>query len=271
MDKLLLNSYLDPMQREGDQRRYNECPFCGKVRDAFIVTATNNGWVFWCHKCQAKGYRKRDGRSPKKIKAAITAERTQTRTQHVALPYDFSLDIPAKGKLWLAKYGITDADAKRFSIGYSEFRKRLIIPVFKNEEVVYWQGRNLDTPTKEQPKYINVRTSREHVWFDCIYYPEKPVILVEDVLSAINIHKAGYNAIALLGSYVSDNLIVRLLEMQPERVIIWLDPDKRKDSLKFSRRLNAFGISCGSLLLPTLDPKEYTSEEIRYYIDKKED
>lgn len=271
-DRDLINTYLNYDQPIGSTRRYGKCPFCGTVkRLGFVVTRTTTGFVCWCHGCH-KSYgvggstppRSECLRTAGELKARMildrrkhkkaTGEQTITRAS-VFLPYDITDELPTSALVWLRMYNVTQQEIQKYGLCWSPKYDRLVLPVRdENGKLVYWQGRYFGHD-KCQPKYINTRSSRGNVWFDtggdC-----KTVVLVEDILSAIAVSRTGEaRAIALLGSFISDNLIVKLLS-EDRQVCVWLDRDKWCESLAFTKRLNVFGITAKTIST-TKDPKCY--------------
>lgn len=188
-------------------------------------------------------------------------------TPSCSLPRDYSVCIPSAGLSWLYKYGITDEEISKYHFGYSERMKRLILPVYNQKgELVYWQGRNLGKVTKENPKYINVRSSKDALFFVRHERNDERIVLVEDILSACKVGRVT-NCLALLGSYVSNNLLSFLKDYG--RIFVWLDEDKRFESIKYSSRVKLLtGKDCSSIITE-LDPKELSEEVIKNILTSK--
>lgn len=255
--------YLDSSLQVGERRRYEYCPFCEQtVRGkGFVVTRTRHGYFAYCFRChEHSSFRK--GTLPisqvRKLLAPQGTQRTLT-TDAIALPDDFTSEIPSIGLLWLRTYGVTDEEIHRHNFGFSPRLNRLILPVYSNGELVYWQGRKLDASDTASPKYLNLRANRQGTFFCIFDKDEETTVLVEDILSAIAVARAGFKSVALLGSFVGPDLFPVL---PTRRVQVWLDPDKRKDAVKFAAKLRANGFCASAVVLPDKDPKEYTPDEI---------
>jgi hypothetical protein len=93
---------------------------------------------------------------------------------------------------------------------------------------------------------------------------DDPIILVEDMLSAIKVSRH-YECWCLLGSHLHDECIRRLVEAA-RPVLIWLDYDKMGSALKFVTRLQIYGLTAGSIITVE-DPKEYSNAEIISYVE----
>ncbi len=253
--------------------RYDTCPFCNEHVSSrgFVVTRTERGFKMWCHRCHTarvitsgvpsarqciSTIRKRTELLPQKPD-------TDTIAKQVILPEDFTSEIPSTGLAWLAKYGVRVEEATQYNFGYSPKLNRLIMPVYKNEELCFWQGRRLSNDPTEA-KYLSVRQSRASLWFQ-IQKDSDTTVVVEDVLSALAVARAGYNAVALLGSYVNSEMMSYLLETKT-RIVIWLDPDKRKESCSYAKSIRARGARAVALILPDKDPKEYDVLAIKQFV-----
>ena len=289
--------------------RYNKCPFCNHNVSAkgFVVTRTPKGFLMWCHRCHSKKFVTTGMPSISECiettsevlahsksswlgnilqcstsNAASVLDNTpapdsQEITYTVQLPSDCT-DVglmPVQARLWLAKYGITLAEINKWGFCYSPIRERLILPVRDaSGNVIFWQGRYFGHDASA-PKYHNVRSKRESIWFDTgCDWENAPLItiLCEDILSAIAINREnGYRAIALLGCYVSDALM-KQLQSEGRQVLVWLDPDKRCEAMKYAKRLTAnFGLTASAVVNPRYDkdPKEYSPALIKELVDAK--
>lgn len=269
-----LTAFLDYSAPLDEPVRQSYCPFCepDKVSShGFVVTRKRTGFSLWCHRCHTKRFVRTTSPSPTAVRKYVKQRMDPTGTKQtenvvkrtVVLPSDFTLDIPASGLLWLRTYGVTDEEVHRYRFGYSPSLDRLILPVFREEGIVFWQGRNLSADTS-RPKYLNVRTNRSDVLFT-VDRTTETVVVVEDILSCLAVARAGFSACALLGSYVNNGTIKTLISVfgSTRKFKIWLDADKRKEGCKYSKKLSAFGLTASPIILPDKDPKEYSSVDIQ--------
>lgn len=282
MNRDLLQTYLDYQQPLGTTVRHGTCPFCGPVgRKGFVVTRKPTGFICWCHRCH-KSYGVKSG-TPSRTQCLRIADGQMHKIQNlrkcglsglrrqaidveekkafISLPFDVTKVIPMNALLWLAKYHVTSEEIKRYNISYSPYFERLILPVYdRHGRLVYWQGRYFGKDSSgTHPKYYNTRSSRGEIWFDT-GGDSNIIVVVEDILSALSVARAGYRAFALLGSYVSDNLI-RKLQSEGKQVCVWLDLDKQCASMQYTKRLNVFGVQAKTIVT-TEDPKEYLPDRI---------
>lgn len=102
---------------------------------------------------------------------------------------------------------------------YYQWKKRLIIPIFKDGEVIFWQGRSLhDTIT---PKYKSPSVPKEKVLygFDRLFEQHtKPLFVVEGWFDAFKI-----NGVAILGNELSTEQTIWLNKTNRPKVYI---PDR---------------------------------------------
>lgn len=286
-----LTEYLNYSAPVGVPLRYDICPFCGEKISSkgFVVTKTRRGFVMFCHRCHAKKFIG-SGTPPysdclRTAKEAMSKTSTWTLRRHdsansrgpqvrecdvqfVKLPLDVTKELPTRAQLWLRKYHVTQEEINKYNICWSEMYQRLVLPVYRGGRLVYWQGRYFGT-NQDSPKYINTRNKRTEVWFDTGGDDEThTVVLVEDILSAIAVSRvSGYRAVALLGCFISDEMISRL-QSEGRQICVWFDLDKQCKSHRYTKRLNVFGIKAKSIIT-TKDPKEYTPTEIKEFLEGK--
>ncbi len=113
---------------------------CSEKHDKpLVVTRTLEGWKWFCHRCPEKGMKFTRELSPSewlKFKAA-PAEKSQTFVKNMELPPDLTYTLPATGLAWLYLAGLSDADIKRYKLGYSPSLQRVILPVYdKGDKLV---------------------------------------------------------------------------------------------------------------------------------------
>jgi len=250
---------------------------CGDTKGRLYTRKVNGGYVQYCHNCNFKTFIRDLNTSPTEtvknvMHTIITPDSKEDYVHAIRLPVDYKTisdndlsAIPKEGLAWLYKYNITREEIIKYGIGYSERYKRLILPVFKEEELIYWQGRNLKKPTKEHPKYLNIRQSgAKSVFFKCkSLVLSRSLVVVEDILSAIRCsHQC--DSLALLGSYFPLEI---LKEFSPyERVYIYLDSDKYKESIKASIKFHQLTGKEFKVIYQDKDPKDLTDEQLNKLI-----
>lgn len=241
---------------------------CTDTRARLYLKETPKGIAWFCHNCGKGGFKPKGNLTPKEllsyIKGLSVIPKQSASQREVKLPYDFTQSIPKEGLQWLFKYGIFNDDINKFNIGYSPKYNRVILPIFDNEELIYYQARTLGDISKDNPKYINVRTNAKDVFFKNFSYPKNnDVVVVEDILSAIKVGKVT-NSISLLGSYIPQSFSNVCREF--EQIYLWLDRDKLKQSIKYANQLRLF--TKVKVIVSDKDPKEYNEQEIKGFIYK---
>lgn len=166
----------------------------------------------------------------------------------------------------MLKAGISAQLSSLYGIGYSEYYKRVIIPVLRDGEVDAFIARSV---TGETPKYIARMRNPDNALFlsnngfkdrseeSKAVHGAFDIVLTEDILSAIRVGrhcKAG----AVLGTSLSDAGMHRLPVGQAQtgnslawwepqeinsRIAVWMDPDKagKKGSSRIASKLRLSG------------------------------
>lgn len=103
---------------------------------------------------------------------------------------------------------------------------RIIIPFYRNGNLIFWQARSIDS--NEKKRYDAAPVSRDAVLFnfDQLYsFSTKPLFVVEGAFDAM-----AFDGIALCGSTLNDAKI-ELLSKSRRRLIFVIDKDKNGKSL----------------------------------------
>lgn len=182
--------------------------------------------------------------------------------------------------LWLLKAGIGYDLARHYGIGYSPRANRVILPVYKDKELIAFIARAVDG---EKPKYIARHKDGFH---NAVFRSDATTILpVSSVAQAISSENKEIDVLVIVEDYLSAVRVGRITRsvsllgtankadaLLPElgsdtKAVVWLDPDKagRNGRNKIARSLSLFGVE--PLLLNTKrDPKFYSNREIRELI-----
>jgi hypothetical protein len=207
----------------------------------------------------------------------------------VVLPADFNSllndddKVPDHAHAWLYQYELNDADIFTYNIGYSHKLERVIIPVYENNKLIAWQGRDIyyrrnkelfkkgilkKPPLKYYTEYnpyssvYNNNINNTKLYYNIYNKNSNNLIIVEDILSAIKVfNKFKYNVKALLNSTLTDNSIQTLNLHKYDTTYLWIDYDMRIKSLKYSRKVQSLGHKCKSIRT-ILDPKAVPYKEM---------
>lgn len=107
-----------------------------------------------------------------------------------------------------------------------DFRARVILPIYQNDQMIYFQARAL---LKSDKKYKNPKAPKQHIIFNKDKWdPTKPVIITEGMLDALSV---GNQATMCLGASINKEFINQI-----PNPIITLDNDEtgKKETLKLT-------------------------------------
>jgi Zn ribbon nucleic-acid-binding protein len=221
---------------------HHPCPRCGS-RDNLAEYEDH----FWCFGCR---YRK--------IKSDIhTIKKRINKVQEVHKPIadmETTAELPIVAKQWLYKYSITPEEIVKHNFQWNPTINMLVL--YKDDR--YWQGRMFNN-TKQ--KYLSYGSK------PVLTFGEgRKVVVVEDILSAIKVARLTSSA-CLLGSSLSREMLFHL-QQNYDNIIIWLDRDKATTAMKISKQFIQLGKQSG-VVISTKDPKEYSTEELKNWLNYK--
>ena len=187
-------------------------------------------------------------------------------TKVLTLPKEIKYfdDIDSVFKLHALRFlysrGITDTDIMRYSIGYCTegiYQNRIIVPSYDNDGMLnYFIGRDF---YKGGMKYKNPPISKDIIGFDLYVNWNEPIILCEGVFDAIAIKN---NSIPLFGKTILPKLYKKIIEKRVKHIVISLDDDAFKDSLKMTNKFMDMGINVSFVKLKGKDPSEIGYEKM---------
>jgi 5S rRNA maturation endonuclease (ribonuclease M5) len=110
----------------------------------------------------------------------------------------------------------------RIYIAYhGDYKGRVIIPIFNNNDMIYFQGRSLES--NPERKYKNPPTEKSRIIYNLDKFKrDKYIIVVEGLLDADGIPNQGTSS---LGVEITDEFIKKLLDSTDKGVILALDND----------------------------------------------
>jgi hypothetical protein len=161
--------------------------------------------------------------------------------------------------VYLKKRGINAIDIVRYNIGYcssGEYGGRILIPSYDaHGNLNYFITRSL---SDFGMKYKNPKVSKDIIPFDFYINWDIPVVLVEGVFDAIAVK---YNAIPLLGKFMSKELRKKIIEKNVRKIYLALDTDAITDTIKIATYCMNNGISVYNVNLDKKDPSEMGHRE----------
>jgi hypothetical protein len=200
-----------------------------------------------------------------------TARATHLHT--VELPAEYrSLDIGKSSVIgkravkYLHGRGFNIHQLTRMGFGYcadGPYDGRIIIPFYENGELVYWQARDF-TGLADPKEKIKNPTGGSHGKSDVLFNYDRVrmlphVVMVESWGSAL---ATGAMAFAINGKSMSEVQMYKILAMNAESVVIFLDSGTQPESWHIAKTLSAHGKSVFVANLLEGDPNEVT-ERVR--------
>lgn len=227
--------------------KHEPCPNCPSS-DAYWVYPDGHGY---CFSCKTPTFPTTRDSVERKIQAKTMATGSSGSSTTVIDTSSWTLKLPPVALAWLSKYGITSSEIKENDIYWNTADSGLVFVIdwigssdSKTPSVIstryFTEGRKYRTQGKKQDS--------KKIWG----IPNERLILCEDVLSAIKIGRTSSTK-ALLG--IAPNMAL-LTSIAPkyDRIDVWLDPDKRMDSISISNILKQFGIKSEPIFSKN-DPK----------------
>ena len=225
------------------------------------MTHKQEGFDAWCWRCNDGGFIANSLSLAQRIERLNQVRCAGTEAvASVALPMPAEYDPqkwPDYARVWLYKAGMSNDDIESMRFYYCQRLDRVVMPLFVDGELVYWQARGFD---KRLAKYINPTVDRDKLLFKAGRGPV--LVLTEDILSAYKVGKVT-EAWALMGTSISDSLLA-MIAGRGKPVRIMLDPDAGGESgrRKVQRKLRMLGCDASIVKAPR-DPKLLSLADIR--------
>lgn len=235
--------------------RQERCPICaaeGRDRSANNLAVYSDGhtFCFGGHGLVSGGDRILQFTSPDTLPVS----------DEVVLPPDCDTEYPQKCLDWVGHYELTRNDLLTHWAMWSEGMQRLIFPVWGEEgNLIAWQGRWFGEG--QHTKWFGRGNLKDT--FNILGDGE-PLVLTEDIISAIKVSNCGAQAMPLYGCVVGMGRFSILRKLYPygSAILVWLDPDKRKEAVREARRGTLYGLKV-SPQFSDKDPKEMTYAQIK--------
>lgn len=236
--------------------KHTACPECGS-RDNLAMYDDQSGFCFGC------GHYIRPD-----MRTRFEDRKETTHKAHVTLPGDFQSGyIPIDAKVWFDQYEITTENLKPLFVGWSESNERVIIPYIIEKNLCAWQGRLFqmtDPLVKDlkRPKWKSQGGIHE-ILYVLRGNPRSDVVyLVEDIISALKLKLAGFNAIPLFGSQLTNKQRLGLIYSPYNHIVFWLDRDKAREAMSASQSMKDYASFTSEVVITEKDPKEITFADI---------
>jgi len=254
----------------GEERSFDhcECPAGMDTRRRLRIRNTDRAYLIYCFNCGGHSVVPHGTRSYIRTIKELLADQKELETKGLGdtvMPGGLVSDPrhwPVKAQAWVGQY-ITTTEAIDNEITYSHDWQRVILPVYEDGKLIFWQARAVHPG--QSPKYISVKGvpkpmawkhSSNKKWQGCI-------VIVEDILSAIKVSRV-VDSVALLGTSPDiDCLSERLKEYNYVGIV--LDPDAAgtTKSIELHKRLS---LVCRGKVIRwlghTKQPKEMDNAEL---------
>ncbi len=231
---------------------------CGSGK-TLIVNHNNKYYSAHCFRCDVNNYHDKGTQTLEEL-ARIKAlnEAVLDANLPLALPSDFTLEIPLHGRLWLYTGGLSESDWRELGFGYSKEWERVVMPIYKDNQLIWYQARAILQGQK--PKYVQPSKDRQEIMFIKHTKLKERIVIVEDILSAVRVSKH-IAAASLLGTKITTAQAAELSKYK--RVTLWLDNDKagRQGAYKIKKTLSLL-VDVDSVVTEE-DPKVLSDEQIK--------
>lgn len=233
---------------------------CGNSPSAMI---SNNRWGinYFCFRCETKKSKAHGRRSIAEIleaRKAVQELREMRSIPKRCIPL-YHPDVPSEAHVWVLKSGLSPEEATdTYGFLYDPKTRRVSLP--------FVGGFLSRAVFNERPKYVKSGADTE--MYSICKLDERLVIVTEDMMSAIKVHKAGYNVTAILGTAVTPTIASALAKF--DTVVCWTDGDEAGDAawVKLRKRMALYPVNLVRVRTDD-DPKEFTAAQIRALIGEK--
>ena len=151
----------------------------------------------------------------------------------------------------------------------SWLRERIVIPVYEDKKLVYFQARSL---TNALPKYLNPRkecseNGKSNFVFNLDKIASKNfrnIVICEGIFSAMSV---GLNGVAIFGKDMSDVQAAKIMSLKIDHATIMLDPGAELESVRAAMKLYP-RISVSVARLRGGDPNEVPETEVKRALEE---
>lgn len=238
---------------------------------SLMVSNEERGYRAYCFRCGPRGFVAHGDFSIDQLRRR-REEFALLQEAHVRLPRDFTTEIPPNEAVWLYRAGVSTALAKHYGFGFSQFLRRVVLPVYGNGALVGFTARST---VGAKPKYIERMADPTSAIFIADPATSLPttedwpegsgpdLVITEDILSCVRVGRIGKRCAAILGTSANAEQLSKVL-IGCRTVAVWLDPDRpgRVAAHKIERTLALQGYKT-KRIRTVKDPKYYSNREIR--------
>ena len=238
-------------------------PCCSKDASAYVSQDKHGLRLGPCFRCGRKEF---EPHGPRSIADILAARRAIEQIQELRSIPDRAIllsdpETSSEARLWVLKAGMSPETAQDdYGMRYDPFTRRVCIPLDGGFLARAVHG--------ERPKYVKAGATNVELYD--LSDGTDAVVITEDILSAIAVRRAGFGAIAVLGTSITTKIAVRLSKFR--NVLCWTDGDKAGDAAWVRLRKVMALHPCKLIRLRTeADPKEIHAGDIRRIIGENYD
>ena len=274
---------LDLQPGEQTKMNHGDCPAGVDTKQRLFVKRERGKLMAYCHNCGTHGTL-----SLKDSRIRRGGENLLIENEKLHLPPDITFEPteqPVEHIAWLHQYGIGRTLQLDYKIGWSNAFGRTILPVFGDGELLAYQRRRVLRHDMGE-KYLTTRLKNiKHPVFKSYPQPDanfgppfRPLVLVEDILSAIKVGME-FDSWALLGTYMPNTVVDEVVAAGYTDVVVWLDDDNKqvkRTQKSIRRRLSPYvdvyvmrRSDMGVRPEDKFDPKIFSPSEIRAGVDRR--
>lgn len=243
-----------------------DCPFCSKGDNSLSITRTPVLILYNCYHASCGAHGGIGGVKVQSFRLETLKEFTPRPYTGVILPID---QRAFEGVLDL--YGITPQVIEQQGIGYNPTIDRVIFPLFTYGGYV-WGHLAKAVEQGIKPKTLLYKAND----VPTLHFPIQSItsdrlVLVEDVVSAIRVVGIGDPCAALLGTHLSEEIVLYIKSLGFNRIAMMLDPDATNKSIAYAKK---FGGLLNFEVIPLSkeigDPKDHIDKELYALLHKEE-
>lgn len=233
---------------------HTACPRC---REEGADRTGNNLGIYsdghhYCYRC---GYMV----ATTAIRRFTNKDRLDQPTKRIALPEDVDTSLPLFAREWLEqKYEFNSNTITNNKILWSNDKKYLIFPYYIGGTLEAWQGRVFDQVEKEKRKWFSQGDLNRIIY--TIGRDTPCLLLTESIISAIKTSRYIKSA-PVWGSVITSERWARLSRVS-DNIIIWYDPDKKKEAID-QAKLGELFVDKVTVIQTDRKPKDYSYDDIR--------
>lgn len=245
---------------EGQQKAGETCPFC-ESRDKSFSYKREKGYVYYmCHR-DSCGVR---GRCP--LRNVVASNDSPVKKIHdmpslEAVPYDMLQYLRDT-------YGLDGLHISKLSPSWSPKDQRVWYPI-KSPRNVESGGILRTYSAGVYPKVLtrlNAVDRPATSWYKNWSCGWDRILIVEDVISAVKATGAA-STVAILGTHLSPGAILEMTDLNPEHVVLCLDPDATAKALELHKRWSGM-FKKMTVAAPPADLKDMDNNEVIKFVNK---